>query len=39
MQRPNWRLLALVIESYERSKIQPVTPDPIEAILFRMDSS
>lgn len=30
-------LLALVIESYERSKIQPVTPDPIEAILFRMD--
>lgn len=30
-------LLALVIESYERSKIQPVSPDPIEAILFRMD--
>lgn len=30
-------LLALVIESYERSKIQPITPDPIEAILFRMD--
>lgn len=30
-------LLALVVESYERSKIQPVSPDPIEAILFRMD--
>lgn len=30
-------LLALVIESYERSKVQPVVPDPIEAILFRMD--
>jgi HTH-type transcriptional regulator / antitoxin HigA len=30
-------LLALVIESYERSKVSPVTPDPIEAILFRMD--
>lgn len=30
-------LLALVIESYERSKVAPVSPDPIEAILFRMD--
>ena len=30
-------LLALVIESYERSKVEPVIPDPIEAILFRMD--
>jgi HTH-type transcriptional regulator / antitoxin HigA len=30
-------LLALVIETYERSKIEPVKPDPIEAILFRMD--
>ena len=30
-------LLALVIESYERSKVPPVSPDPIEAILFRMD--
>lgn len=30
-------LLALVIESYERSKVDPVVPDPIEAILFRMD--
>ena len=30
-------LLALVIESYERSKIAPVCTDPIEAILFRMD--
>ena len=30
-------LLALVIVSYERSKVEPVAPDPIEAILFRMD--
>lgn len=30
-------LLALVIESYERNKVAPVSPDPIEAILFRMD--
>ena len=30
-------LLALVIESYERSKVEPVVLDPIEAILFRMD--
>ena len=30
-------LLALVIESYERSKVEPVVPDPSEAILFRMD--
>jgi HTH-type transcriptional regulator/antitoxin HigA len=30
-------LLALVIESYERSKVEPVQLDPIEAILFRMD--
>jgi len=30
-------LLALVIESYERSKVAPVVLDPIEAILFRMD--
>ena len=30
-------LLALVIESYERSKVEPVVSDPIEAILFRMD--
>lgn len=30
-------LLALVIESYERSKVDPVSVDPIEAILFRMD--
>jgi HTH-type transcriptional regulator/antitoxin HigA len=30
-------LLALVIESYERSKVDPVIFDPIEAILFRMD--
>lgn len=30
-------LLALVVESYERSKVEPVVRDPIEAILFRMD--
>ena len=30
-------LLALVIEDYERKIVPPVTPDPIEAILFRMD--
>ena len=30
-------LLALVIESYERSKVAPARPDSIEAILFRMD--
>lgn len=30
-------LLALVIESYERSKVEPVVLDPIEAILFRVD--
>ncbi|MEJ8845596.1 ImmA/IrrE family metallo-endopeptidase [Variovorax rhizosphaerae] len=30
-------LLALVIESYERSKVEPVVLDPIEAVLFRMD--
>ena len=30
-------LLALVIQSYERTKLVPVSPDPVEAILFRMD--
>jgi HTH-type transcriptional regulator/antitoxin HigA len=30
-------LLALVISAYERSKVAPVIPDPIEAILFCMD--
>lgn len=30
-------LLALVIGAYERSKVPPVIPDPIESILFRMD--
>ncbi len=30
-------LLALVIKSYESSKVEPVSPDPIEAILFRMN--
>ena len=36
-QEAELELLALVIESYERTKIEPVSPDPIEAILFRMD--
>ncbi|BCM25964.1 ImmA/IrrE family metallo-endopeptidase [Methyloradius palustris] len=30
-------LLALVIEAYEADKVAPVIPDPIEAILFRLD--
>lgn len=30
-------LLALVVAAYERSKVEPVVVDPIEAILFRMD--
>jgi len=30
-------LLALVIESYERSKVEPMQLDAIEAVLFRMD--
>ena len=30
-------LLALVIEDFERKTVPPVSPDPIEAILFRMD--
>jgi len=30
-------LLALVIEDYERKIVPPVSPDPVEAILFRMD--
>lgn len=30
-------LLALVIEYYEHSKIEKITPDPIGAIFFRMD--
>lgn len=30
-------LLAVVIEAYERTKISPVIPDPIEAILYRLD--
>lgn len=30
-------LLALVIEDYERKIVQPVKPDPVDAILFRMD--
>lgn len=30
-------LLVLVIEDYERKIVPPVVPDPVEAILFRMD--
>ena len=30
-------LLALVVEDYERKIVPPVVPDPVEAILFRMD--
>lgn len=30
-------LLALLIQSYEQTKFPPTPPDPIEAILFRMD--
>lgn len=30
-------LLALVVEDYERKSIPPVLPDPVDAILFRMD--
>ena len=30
-------VLALLIQSYERSKVAPVAPDAIEAILLRMD--
>ena len=30
-------LLALVIETFERAKVPAVMPDPIDAILFRMD--
>jgi HTH-type transcriptional regulator/antitoxin HigA len=30
-------LLALVIQSYETSRFPPSPPDPVEAILFRMD--
>ncbi len=30
-------LLALVIQAYERDKVEPPVSDPIEAILFRMD--
>ncbi|MFH1873227.1 MAG: ImmA/IrrE family metallo-endopeptidase [Pseudomonadota bacterium] len=32
-------LLALVIEDYERKIVPPVVPDPIEAILFRLDQA
>jgi len=30
-------LLALVIEAYERKIVSPVKPDPVDAILFRME--
>jgi hypothetical protein len=31
------RLFALLIHDYERRTVPPIEPDPIEAILFRMD--
>ena len=37
LQGRRTELLALVIEAYERTKVEPVSPDPIDAILFRMD--
>jgi len=30
-------LLGLVIEAYERKNVPPANPDPVDAILFRMD--
>jgi len=30
-------LLALVIEAYERQTVPPASPDPVDAILFRME--
>ena len=30
-------LLALVIEAYERQTVSPASPDPVDAILFRME--
>lgn len=32
-------LLALVVEDYERKIVPPVVPDPVEAILFRLDQA
>lgn len=32
-------LLALVIEDYERKTVPPISPDPVEAILFRLDQA
>lgn len=32
-------LLALVVEDYERKTVPPVSPDPIEAVLFRLDQA
>lgn len=36
-QEAEFELLALVIESYEKTIVEPVIPDPVDAILFRMD--
>ncbi|MCF8152005.1 MAG: ImmA/IrrE family metallo-endopeptidase [Burkholderiaceae bacterium] len=32
-------ILALVVEDYERKIVPPVAPDPVEAILFRLDQA
>ena len=38
-QENELELLALVIEDYERKIVAPATPDPVDAILFRMDQA
>lgn len=38
-QENELELLALVIEDYERKVVPPPMPDPVDAILFRMDQA
>ncbi len=38
-QESELELLALVIEDYERKVVPPPMPDPVDAILFRMDQA
>jgi HTH-type transcriptional regulator/antitoxin HigA len=38
-QENELELLALVIEDYERKVVAPAAPDPVDAILFRMDQA
>jgi HTH-type transcriptional regulator / antitoxin HigA len=38
-QESELELLALVIEDYERKVAAPAAPDPVDAILFRMDQA